>query len=123
MQYYHHEQFTQMKTKASNKKLDVVLQKHFPQNNKWGANVLFDEDGYIDTIEICKLSDVTLKGATWTHYATISLYDDGTWEVFSQFNGTMEDELWVFAYYKRFADACKCIANGKFKTMKPIKTY
>lgn len=122
MQYYHHEQFTQIKTKASNKKLDVILQKHFPQN-KWGANVLFDEDGYIDTIEICKLSDVTLKGATWTHYATISLYDDGTWEVFSQFNGATEDELWVFAYYKRFADACKCVANGKFKTMKPIKTY
>ena len=42
MKYYHYEQEERMKAKAFNWKLDGVLQKYFPDNNKWGADVLFD---------------------------------------------------------------------------------
>lgn len=74
MKYYNYAQSSQMKKKAWNWKLDGVLERYFGDRNKWGANVLFDEHGNADTIEICKLSDVTEKSETWTHYATIGLY-------------------------------------------------
>ena len=97
MQYYHHEQKEKMLSNPCNKKLDAVLQKYFPENDKWGACVLFNR-GNVETIEINKLSDVTQKGSTWTHYASIGVYqsndsNDGQyWEVYSQFNGEKEDE-------------------------------
>lgn len=129
MRYYHYEQTKKMKAKAFNKRLDGVLQKYFSDNDKWGADVLFDPSNDIaDLIEICKLSDVTQKGETWTHYATIGLYksmDENNkqyWEVYSQFNGEKEDELWIFAYYKNFGDAVRRVAKG-IEGLKPIKIY
>lgn len=129
MRYYHYEQTRKMKAKAFNKRLDGVLQKYFPDNDKWGADVLFDPtNDNADLIEICKLSDVTQKGETWTHYATIGLYksmDENNkqyWEVYSQFNGEKEDELWIFAFYKNFGDAVRRVAKG-IEGLKPIKIY
>ena len=124
MKYYNYEQYTQMKKKAWNWKLYAVLDAYFDEeSDDYGIKVLFDEKGNAELFEVCKLSNVTQNGATWTHYANIQLADDGTWEVNEQFKGKNEDEMWVYAYYKRFADACKCIATGKFKKMKPIKIY
>ena len=114
MIYYHHEQKEKMLSNPCNKKLDAVLQKNFPENDKWGACIIFDQRGFADTIEINKLSEVTQKGETWTHYATIGIYkshqesEDEYCEVYSQFNGKDENELCVFKYYSRFADACRC---------------
>ena len=122
MIYYHHEQKEKMLSNPCNKKLDAVLQKNFPENNKWGACIIFDEMGFADTIEINKLSEVTQKGETWTHYATIGKHDDGTWEVYSQFNGKNENELWVFGYYKNFGDACRRVRLG-IEKLTPIKKY
>lgn len=129
MKYYNNEQSAKMICGTKNNlKLDVVLQKYFPSNRKWGANVVFDANGDADFIEICKLSDVTPKSETWTHYATIGLYnstDDNNkqyWEVYSQFNGKNEDELWVFAYYKNFGDAVRRVFRG-IDNLKPIKIY
>lgn len=122
MIYYHHEQKEKMLSNPCNKKLDAVLQKNFPENDKWGACIIFDERGFADTIEINKLSEVTQKGETWTHYATIGKYDDGTWEVYSQFNGKNENELWVFCYYNKFGDAVRRVKLG-IEKLKPIKKY
>lgn len=128
MIYYHHQQREKMLSNPCNKKLDAVLQKNFPENDKWGADVSFDTNGNSYTIEICKLSDVTQNGETWTHYATIGLYKSKDannkqyWEVYSQFNGKNEDELWVFGYYKNFGDACRRIILG-IEKLKPIKIY
>lgn len=129
MRYYNYELLDKMNAKDFNRKLDGVLQKYFPDNEKWGASVLFDpSNDNADLIEICKLSDVTQNGATWTHYATIGLYksmDDNNkqyWEVYSQFNGEKEDELWIFAYYKNFGDAVRRVAKG-IEGLKPIKIY
>lgn len=128
MQYYHHEQYEKMKAKGFNWKLDGVLQKYFPENDKWGACACFDKDNNLDFVEINKLSEVTQNSETWTHYATIGLYksnDDNNkqyWEVYSLFNGKNEDELWVFGYYKNFGDACRRIRLG-IEKLKPIKIY
>lgn len=129
MKYYHYEQTEKMRKKAFNRKLDGVLQKYFPDNDKWGANVLFDpSNDNADLIEICKLSDVTQNGATWEHYASIGLYQSADannkqyWEVFSQFKGKNEDELWVYAYYKNFGDAVRRVFKG-VERLKPIKVY
>ena len=122
MIYYHHEQKEKMLFNPCNKKLDAVLQKNFPENDKWGACIYFEKDKNLDFVEINKLSDFTQHGATWTHYATIGKYDDGTWEVYSQFNGKNENELWVFCYYKNFGDACRRVRLG-IEKLKPIKKY
>ena len=111
-----------MLSNPCNKRLDAVLQKNFPENDKWGACVYFDEDKNVDFVEINKLSDFTQHGETWTHYATIGKYDDGTWEVYSQFNGKNENELWVFGYYKNFGDACRRVRLG-IEKLTPIKKY
>lgn len=111
-----------MLSNKHNLKYDAVLSAYFDKD-KFGVNVFFNFDDNADMFEICLLSDVTLNSATWTHYAHITLCENGTYEVCSQFNGEKENELWVYAYYKRFADACRCVANGKFKKMKPIKKY
>lgn len=124
MKYYNYEQVAKMSEKA-NFKYDAVLSAYFDDEKiKYGLNVLFDEKGDVELIEVCKLFNITQNGETWTHYANIQRKDDdGTWEVNEQFKGQNEDEMWVYAYYKRFADACKCVATGKFKKMKPIKIY
>lgn len=122
MIYYHHEQKEKMLSNPCNKKLDAVLQKNFPENDKWGACIIFDERGFADTIEINKLSDFTQHRETWTHYATIGKYDDCTWELFSQFNGKNENELWTFGYYKNFGDAVRRVKLG-IEKLKPIKKY
>ena len=128
MIYYNHEQKEKMLSNHCNKKLDAVLQKNFPENDKWGACIIFDERGFADTIEINKLSEVTQKCETWTHYATIGIYkihqesEDEYLEVYSQFNGKNEDELWVFCYYKNFGDACRRVRLG-IEKLKPIKKY
>ena len=122
MIYYNHEQKEKMLSNPCNKKLDAVLQKNFPENDKWGACVYFDKDKNLDFVEINKLSDVTQQGATWTHYVTIGKYYDRMWEVYSQFNGKNEDELWVFCYYKNFGDACRRVRLG-IEKLKPIKKY
>lgn len=122
MIYYHHEQKEKMQSNPCNKKLDAVLQKNFPENDKWGACVYFDENKNVDFVEINKLSEVTQHGAMWTHYATIGKYDDCTWELYSQFNGKNEDELWIFAYYEKFGDACRRVKLG-IEKLKPIKKY
>ena len=106
--------------------MDAVLQKYFPEKT-WGAIPLINERGEVELVTIDKV--VYTGGgkhhdeSEWTHYANIQLWDDGTWEVNSQFMGEKENEMWVYAYYKRLADAIKCVATGKFKTMKPIKVY
>ena len=128
MIYYHHEQKEKMLSNPCNKKLDAVLQKNFPENDKWGACVYFDKDKNLNFVEINKLSEVTQNSATWTHYATIELYestDDNNkkyWEVYSQFNGKNEDELWIFAYYEKFGDAVRRVKLG-IEKLKPIKKY
>ena len=122
MIYYNHEQKEKMLSNPCNKKLDAVLQKYFPENYKWGACTYFDKDNNLDFVELNKLSDFTQHGATWTHYATIGKYDDGTWEVYSQFNGKNEDELLVFGYYKNFGDACRRVRLG-IEKLTPIKKY
>ena len=128
MKYYYHKQKEKMKAKGFNWKLDGILQKYFPENDKWGACIIFDERGLADTIEINKLSEVTQKGETWTHYATIGIYkshqesEDEYWEVYSQFNGKNEDELWIFAYYNKFGDAVRRVKLG-IEKLKPIKIY
>lgn len=129
MRYYHYEQSDKMKANAFNRKLDGILQKYFPDNNKWGAHVLFNQyNNNADLIEINKLYDVTQNGATWEHYASIVLYQSTDannkqyWEVYSQFKGKNEDELWVYAYYKNFGDAVRRVFKG-IERLKPIKIY
>lgn len=61
MKYYNYEQREKMLLNAQNKKLNDILEKYFGDNKKWGANVLFDRQGNADTIELCKLLDVTQK--------------------------------------------------------------
>ena len=128
MKYYTYDQSMQMKENAWNCKIDGVLNKYFGDIQKWGADVIFDENKNVETIEICKLSDVTLDGETWTHYASIGLYksvDDNNkqyWEVYSLFNGEKEDELWVFSYYKNFGDAARRVYLG-IENLKPIKKF
>lgn len=128
MKYYHSEQRAKMVKKAGNWKLDGILQKYFPDDYKWGASVLFDEQGNVELIEICKLSEVTQKSETWTHYDSIGIYKSNDanngqyWEVYSQFNGEKEDELWIFAYYKNFGDAVRRVKLG-IEKLKPIKIY
>ena len=118
MRYYDVESFEYL-----DKRYKDVLQKYFPDNDKWGICVLFNEDKQPETIEVCKLHDATLNGATWEHYANIARYDDGTWEVNTQFNGKEENEMWVFGYWKRFANAVRVVACGDFEKMKPLKIY
>lgn len=128
MIYFNTEQYANMKANSDNLKLDAILQRIFPDNKKWGACPHF-ENGKLAFVEINKLSDLTPNGgATWTHYATIGRYtsddeNNDKWEVYSQFNGEKENELWVFAYYKNFGNAAWCVAKGGIEKLKPIKKY
>ena len=100
-----------------------ALQRYFPDNYVWGGNVLFGINKELENVEICKLSDVTVRSATWTHYANICCFSDGIWEVNTQFNGDNKDEMWIYKYFTSFANACRFVASGKFLNMKPIKKY
>lgn len=122
MKYYNSKQAQTMNEKFGRK--DLVLQKYFSAPNTWGADVLFNEKGEIENIEICKLSDVTNNGETWTHYANVCRCDDDTaWEINTQFNGDSESAMWVYMHYKRFADAIRFVATCDFKTLKPLYVY
>ena len=101
---------------------DAILQKTFPDSTKWGAAVYF-YDGKLELIEINKISDYSVNKSTWTHYAQILFTDDNTWEVHQLFKGEKENEMWIYCYYKKFADAAKLIASGRLDNMKPIKIY
>ena len=118
MRYYNIESFDKLDNKYK-----LVLQKYFHNSNKWGVCVLFDEKGQPDTFEICALHDANINAATWEHYANIQRYDDGTWEVNTQFNGAKENEMWIFGYWKRFANAVRVVAEGNFAKLKPLKKY
>jgi len=119
MRYFNYDMAKRMQGTPENE----ALQKYFPDSDKWGACVYFTRDKTVDFVEINTLTNSSINGATWTHFCNIQNTGEGTWEVNTQFNGKDENELWVFKYYSRFADACRCIANGKFKTMKPIKIF
>lgn len=99
-----------------------TLQKYFPENDKWGVNVLFDDKGaYL--YEICKLSRVTTKMALWTHYAQIQRLDDDTYEISSRFMGENENEMWIWTRRDRFSNAVKFIATSDFDKLKPMAIY
>lgn len=118
MRYYNTESFERL-----DKKYKDVLERYFPDYNKWGVWILFDESGEPETMEICQLIGATQNGATWRHYANIARHDDGTWEVNTQFNGKDENEMWVYGYWKRFVNAVRIVACGDFEKMKPLKKY
>lgn len=121
MRYYSYE----MSKRLQRTHIDDVLQKHFPDSKAWGCSVFFDEYKNVELIEICKLTCHDMRGdsVTWTFYAQLQKMDDGKWEVNELFKGEKEDEMWIYGYYTRFADAVRCVASGKFRKMKPIKKY
>jgi hypothetical protein len=105
---------------------DAILQRYFGDSRKWGANIIFDEYGKIDICEICRLSDVTIDGATWTHYANIlCMLRDKNWEVNEQFKGEREDEMWIYGQYTTFARAVRNLATRgtSEQKRKPIEIY
>lgn len=92
--------------------LDNVLQKAFPENDKWGASISFANSGHaIDLIEICTLSEVTPNKAKWTHYALIAQTNKGEWVVRRLFMGDNEDELWIYDTFKIFSDAVDFVCS------------
>ena len=92
--------------------LDNVLQKAFPENDKWGVSILFTNSGHaIDLIEICTLSEVTPNKAKWTHYALIASLLNGEWEVRRLFMGDNEGELWIYDTFKIFPDAVDFVCS------------
>ena len=104
---------------------DAILQRYFNDSSRWGANIIFNEDGTIDNCEICRLTDVTLDGATWTHYANILNYGEGRWEVNEQFKGEGQDEMWIYGHYKTFTRAVRNLATKGTSEAKrkPIDIY
>lgn len=121
MRYYNYEMAKRMKET----RFDEALQKYFPDNEQWGGCAYFDSEKNFEFIELCRLSNVTQNSATWTHFATIGKADDGSWEVYTQFNGKNQNELWVYGYYKHFKGACHCCASDSFQKgiRKPIKVF
>ena len=107
--------------------VDDVLQRNFPDSNLWGAHVLFDMDGNVEHVEVCKLHDVSRDIATWEHYANIQRYDvmdSWGWEVNTQFNGQRKYEMWIWAKYTTIAHAARAVATGSFKRhKKPMEKY
>lgn len=119
MIYYNFKQQEKMQDEFA--KFDDVLQKYFPENDKWGANVLFDLNGEIDLIEICKLEDYSINGAMWIHYCNIQR-DGGEWELNAQFYGEKEDEMWILGRYSTFGWCVRVASNG-IEGKKPIEIY
>lgn len=108
MRYFNHNM--QEKLRGQFSSFDNVLQKAFPENDKWGVNILFDGRGaYL--YEICKLSRVTPNMATWTHYAQILRLRDDTYEISSRFMGDNEDEMWIYGTFKIFSDAVDFVSS------------
>jgi hypothetical protein len=102
----------QEKLRGQFSSLDNVLQKAFPENDKWGASILFANSGQaIDLIEICTLSEVTPNKAKWTHYAQIIAMANGEWEVSRRFMGDNEDEMWIYGTFKIFSDAVDFVCS------------
>lgn len=102
----------QEKLRGQFSSFDNVLQKTFPENDKWGASILFTNSGHaIDLVEICSLSEVTLNKAKWTHYAQIIAMANGEWEVSRRFMGDNEDEMWIYGTFKRFSNAVKFVSS------------
>lgn len=121
MRYFNYEMAKRMK----DTKFDEALQKYFPDSDQWGACVYFTRDKNVDFVEINTLTNASINGATWTHFANIQNTGEGTWEVYTLFNGDKEDEMWIYGYYKHFKAACHCAASDSLrnKTRKPIKIY
>lgn len=110
MRYFNHNM--QEKLRGQFSSFDNVLQKTFPENDKWGVNILFSPDGErIDYIEICSLSEVTPNKAKWTHYALITQRNKEKWEVSRRFMGDNEDEMWIYGTFKRFSNAVKFVSS------------
>lgn len=116
MRYYNYEQ----KSKAPSWLIRTLENQFGFDYTNWGCNILFDNNGEVDVVEICKLSNANINKATWTHYANIQKTENG-WEVNTQFNGENEDEMWVYKYYTRFVGACAYVRRGKLEN--PIKKY
>ena len=113
-----------MAKRMSGTKENEALQKHFHDNDKWGACVYFTRDKALDFLEICTLTNADINGATWTHLCNIQYMGDGRWEVNTQFNGENEDEMWIYGYRKTFRGACylaKSVALGKGKVVEVYK--
>jgi len=91
--------------------LDNVLQRAFPENDKWGVNIMFFNSGKIDYVEMCSLSEVTPNKARWTHYALIASKLNGEWEVRRHFMGDNEDEMWIYGTFKIFSDAVDFVCS------------
>lgn len=118
MRYFNHK----MQLAMGYSRKNDALQKYFPENDKWGVNILFDDRGaYL--YEICKLSRVTPNMATWTHYAQIQRLDDDTYEISSRFMGENENEMWIWTRRDRFCDAVEFIATSDFDKLKPIEIH
>lgn len=113
----------EMNQKMQGTKEDEILQKHFPNNKDWGACLILGLDKKQHHIEICKLTQCEDGKTQWEHFAQVVNDGDGKWEVSTLFNGEKKDEMWIFAYYKRFGDAIDFIASGKIETSKPIMVY
>jgi len=91
--------------------LDNVLQRAFPENDKWGVNIMFFNSGKIDYVEMCSLSEVTPNKARWTHYALIASKLNGEWEVRRHFMGDNEEEMWIYGTFKIFSDAVDFVCS------------
>lgn len=121
MRYLNHNM--QEKLRGQFSSLDNVLQKAFPENDKWGASILFANSGHaIDLIEICTLSEVTPNKARWTHYALIASKLNGEWEVRRHFMGDNEDEMWIYGTFKIFSDAVDFVSS-KLHNASPQDKY
>ena len=111
MRYFNHNM--QEKLRGQFSSFDNVLQKTFPENDKWGASILFLVGGQrIDLVEICSLSEVTPNKAKWTHYAQIIAMANGEWEVSRRFMGDNEDEMWIYGTFKIFSDAVDFVSHN-----------
>lgn len=122
MRYFNH----YMREKMNNEfyALNDILWDFFPENNKWGINVLFADCGQkIDLIEICTLSEVTPNKAKWTHLAQITPTVEGEWEVSSHFMGEEENETWCYGTYITIFSAVKFIASGQIYNALPVEKF
>lgn len=118
MQYYNNEN-----RKEIGERNDATLQRYFPGNNFGVSNAWCNEDGKVEHITIDKCSGNPIGIVLWTHYANIEyLYNKG-WEVNTQFNGENKDEMWIYKYFSRFADAVRFVASGKIEKSHPIEIY
>ena len=89
MRYFNYVMAKRMQVTPENE----ALQKYFPDSDKWGVCVYFTRDKILDLVEISTLTDVSTKGATWTHFCNLQNMGIGYWEVNTQFNGEKENEM------------------------------